>query len=66
MLKIFASGLLFQDGTWKAGNARWGDGVFVSVEVNMDSNPRTCHFFHFDNQQKLFFENIPESIKFCV
>ncbi len=36
------------------------------VEVNMESSPKTLHFFVNGEQQKGFYTNIPDSVRFTV
>jgi hypothetical protein len=38
----------------------------VMMEVNMDSSPRTLHFFVKGKQQLGYVRNLPSSIKFAV
>ncbi|KAK2949611.1 hypothetical protein BLNAU_15471 [Blattamonas nauphoetae] len=37
----------------------------IGMQVNMDSNPRTLHFFLNGRQQPVYCVNIPPSIRFC-
>jgi hypothetical protein len=36
------------------------------MEVDMDSTPRTLHYFHNGTQQKRFFRGLPRSVKLAV
>ncbi len=36
------------------------------LEVNMESSPKTLHFFVNGVQQKGFYRNIPDSVRFTV
>ncbi|KAA6389774.1 MAG: putative CMGC kinase, CK2 family [Streblomastix strix] len=46
------------------GNSRFEDNQKVALEVNMDSTPRTLHFFVEGIEQPLSVINIPASIRF--
>jgi hypothetical protein len=47
-----------------AGQTRYNAGDVLLMELNMDANPRTIHFFHNGTQQKGFVRNIPPSVRF--
>ncbi|KAA6374359.1 MAG: hypothetical protein EZS28_030115 [Streblomastix strix] len=38
----------------------------VTLELNMDSNPRTLSFFVNDEEQKLYVVNVPPAVRFWV
>ncbi|KAA6374643.1 MAG: putative NEK protein kinase, partial [Streblomastix strix] len=48
------------------GNARFEDNQKIAMEVNMDSTPRTLHFFVEGKQQPLSIINIPASVRFWI
>ncbi|KAA6389385.1 MAG: putative CMGC kinase, CK2 family [Streblomastix strix] len=62
-----ASGSLYHFNQDKIkGNYKFEDNQKVALEVNMDSSPRTLHFFVEGNEQPLSIINIPASIRFWI
>ncbi|KAK2961290.1 hypothetical protein BLNAU_3736 [Blattamonas nauphoetae] len=55
-----------QHGTQYNGNAPFEDGKRIGLQVNMDSTPRTLHFFVAGVQQPVVIVNIPSSLRFCT
>ncbi|KAA6390669.1 MAG: hypothetical protein EZS28_013803 [Streblomastix strix] len=56
----------FQEDNKIGGNNRYNDNQKVALEVNMDSTPRTLHFFVEGKEQPLSIINIPSSIRFFI
>jgi hypothetical protein len=57
---------LYSQGNNKGTPSTFRDGDEMMVEVNVDSSPRTLHFFKNGIQETLFVRNIPQSVKFAV
>ncbi|KAA6399607.1 MAG: putative protein kinase [Streblomastix strix] len=52
--------------TIKGQNDEWNDGDEVGAELNMESQPRTLHFFIGDKQQRVFISNLPQEMRFFI
>ncbi|KAA6397602.1 MAG: hypothetical protein EZS28_006873 [Streblomastix strix] len=53
-------------GDYIEGNADFNKGDRVTLELNMDSNPRTLTFFVNDVEQPNYVTNIPPAVRFWV
>ncbi|KAH7817178.1 uncharacterized protein MONOS_10050 [Monocercomonoides exilis] len=60
------TGSLVHNKKFKEGNSKWADGSLVVVQVDLDSSPKTCHFFCDGIQQPISLKEIPVPIRFVV
>ncbi len=62
------SGYMFDSNTYRQISLATAKtpGDTMMMEVNMESSPRTIHFFVNGEQQNGFYTNIPDSVRFTV
>ncbi|KAA6402844.1 MAG: hypothetical protein EZS28_001631 [Streblomastix strix] len=60
---FYFNGYVYQCGIGSQGNARFLDNSNVTIELNMDSRPRTAHLFLRGILQKLYISDLPESVQ---
>ncbi|KAA6387371.1 MAG: hypothetical protein EZS28_017101 [Streblomastix strix] len=58
--------IIHRNDVWKNGNIGFNDQQSIAMEVNMNADSRTLHFFIEDKQQQNFVIDIPESVRFYV